>query len=83
MLLQGRTVTSHHPVFQNILRSLLLQLSEDKLGLKTNLLRWNSKEIELSLQNIVEKTSKTTTGLNTKTILAALNALPTNKKKGR
>jgi hypothetical protein len=48
-------------------------------------LRWNSKEIELSLQNIAEKTSKqeTTTGLNTKTVLAALNALPINKKKRR
>jgi len=31
MLLQGRKVTSHHPVFQNIIRSYLLRLSEDRL----------------------------------------------------
>jgi len=56
-----------------------------KLGLKTNLSRWNSKEIELSLQNIVEKTYKqeTTIDLNPKTLLAALNALHTNKKGGK
>lgn len=59
--------------------------SHAKLGLKTNLSRWNSKEIELSLQNIVEKTYKqeTTTDLNPKSVLAALNVLPTNKKRGR
>jgi hypothetical protein len=45
--------------------------------LKPILSRWNSKEIELSLRNIVEKSYKqeTTTDLNPKSVLASLNAL--------
>jgi hypothetical protein len=92
MLLQGRTVTSYHSFFFKIpsvhfcCRCLKIGYEpHTKLGHKTNLSRWNSKEIELSLQNIVEKTYKqeTTTDLNPKTLLAALKALPTNKNVGK